>query len=363
MRTRFTMVLLAAALGGCSSSKEGWVLGQWVLLGEDGKPGVCHEFKKDGKFITYTQTECAGNTDALLSGRWEFKDKDKLALQRGNDLRAKMAVVSDRKPEQFTSRGAIIGTLFRVGAGGTAEVLRKLDTQGLIKLKPVPPEWGCRQLGMALNEIKALPIEKEPRMLREKDKSLEYRANKNTGDPKIEKVVYAMQQEAIEWIALHLASEAFNPPGPQERLEGVVGKATDSAATGKGKKRQHIAMWRTYCAQLRDTPNKDIDLTLFATAGEKRGTLYVSEQVISSLWEDLKHMASDPSAQSTEEEEEETETPTKAEPTKAEPTKAEPTKAEPKTPAKADKVAPAPKAVKTKAGKGKTAPPADDDDI
>jgi outer membrane biosynthesis protein TonB len=122
-------------------------------------------------------------------------------------------------------------------------------------------------------------------------------------------------------------------------------------------------MWRTYCAQLRDTPNKDIDLTLFATAGEKRGTLYVSEQVISSLWEDLKHMASDPSAQSTEEEEEETETPTKAEPTKAEPTKAEPTKAEPKTPAKADKVAPAPKAVKTKAGTGKTAPPADDDDI
>jgi hypothetical protein len=352
MRTSFSMVLMAAALASCSS-KEQWVLGQWVLLGEDGKPGVCHEFKKDGKFITYTQTACTGNTDALLSGRWEFKDKDKLALQRGNDLKAKMAVVSDRKPEQFVSRGAIVGTLFRVGAGGAAEVLRRLDAEGLIKLKPVPPEWGCRQLGTALSEIKALPVEKEPRMLREKDKSLAYHAQKNTGDPKIEKVVYAMQQEAIEWVALHLAPEAFNPPGPQERLETVVGKATDSAATGQGKKRQHIVMWRTYCAQLRDAPNKDIDLTLFATAGEKRGTLYVSEQVISGLWEDLKHMANDPSAQSTEEEEE-TETPTKAEPKGA-------------TSAPPAKVAPAPKAGKAapraKGAKGTTAPAGDDDDI
>jgi hypothetical protein len=352
MRTCWALAasLAALALSGCSKG-ETWVLGQWVLLAEDGKPGACHEFKKDGTFITYTTSDCGGSPDALLSGRWEFKEETQLALKRGNDLRGKLAVIAEKSAERFVSRGAVAGTLFRVGAGGAAEVLRKLDAQGLIKLKPLPSEWGCRQLGMALPAIKALPVEKEPRMLRQKDTALEYHANTASGDPKVEKVVYALQQETIEWIALHLAGEAFTPPGPQERVETAIGKPVDSVATGAGQKRQHIVMWKSYCAQLRDTPNKDIDVTLFATAGQRRGTLYVSENVVANLWEEMKQMVKDPGAQAADEEDEE-ETPAKADTQKAAPpAKTDTQKA---APAKTDtqKAAPSP----TKSGN-------DDDDI
>ena len=119
MRTRWALVasLAALALSGCSKG-DNWVLGQWVLLAEDGKPGACHEFKKDGSFITYTTSDCGGSADALLSGHWELKEPTKLALKRGNDLRGKLAVITEKTAERFVSRGAVSGALYRVGAGG-----------------------------------------------------------------------------------------------------------------------------------------------------------------------------------------------------------------------------------------------------
>jgi hypothetical protein len=137
-------------------------------------------------------------------------------------------------------------------------------------------------------------------MLRQKDQALEYRAGKSPGEPTIEKVVYALGAESLDWVALHLSAEAFAPPGPQQRLEQQLGKPQDAVATGTGERRQHIVMWKAYCASGEGGVKKDVDVTLFATAGSKRATVYVSENVVSSLWEDLKHVAADKSAQASD---------------------------------------------------------------
>ncbi len=310
MRAQIWAVLLGCltALAGCKGKQ--WIEGEWVPLSEEGKLGMCHEFKKDGTFTVYTGVECSNSSDPFLSGKWEFKGDEKLAIQRGNELKAQLVLIAERKEDHFVVRGAFSGTMYRVGPKGGRDLVAQLESKGLIKIKVLPAGQGCKQFSLPIKEIKALPIEAEPRMIRVKDKALEYRVNRSTSDPKIEKVVYALNQDVIEWVALHLTPEAFDPPGPQERLAGSLGQPIDTVATGQGETRQHIAMWHGYCAQLRDAPNKDIDVTLFATTGERRGTIYISENVVANQWEDLKQLAKDPAAQVSEEaeaEEEQTE--------------------------------------------------------
>jgi hypothetical protein len=256
-----------------------------------------------------------------------------------------------------------------VGEQGAAELLARLDEKGVIKVKALPAGFGCQQIALSLSQVRALPTEKEPRMLRQKDQALEYHGAPSVGEPSIEKVVYALNGDQLEWAALHLAPEAFAPPGPQARLEARIGKPLDAVATGTGEKRQHIAMWKSYCAQGRDVPKRDVDVTLFATAGAKRGTVYLSDNVVSGLWDDLKHVANDPSAQTTEEDEEgkaaepkqareaapqAAHAPTKA--AKTEPTPAHRIEPAPVAPAKAAPPRPAPAP-----GPAKSAPRDDDD--
>jgi hypothetical protein len=365
---RGSRLALATALGlgllassGCKKGGD-WLVGNWLLLDPDGKPGVCHEFKKDRSFSVYTSSECGGEPDQTSSGKWEEKEDGKLAMIRFNERKAQLVMVTERDAEHFVARGALAGTLYRVGEKGAAPLLAKLEASGAIKVKPLQPTWGCQQLLVPLGQLRALPKETEPRMLRQKDQGLEYVTGKSPGDSKIEKVVYALNGEAVEWVALHLSEEAFNPPGPQARLEETIGKPQEAIGTGAGEKRQHIVMWKAYCAGSgSDGVKKDVDVTLFSTAGAKRATVYVSEGVVASLWEDLKQIAANPAAQATDEDEEGDEKkPEEKKQAKAE-AKAEKkpeAKAEKKPEAKAPAAKPEPKPESKKAAK-----PADDDDI
>jgi hypothetical protein len=360
MRERISKVVLMGLLLAATScgKKGGWLVGQWLLLDEEGKPGVCHEFRKDGTLVAYTSSECGGNKDQVSSGRWEMKDDTRLAIIRYNERKAQLVMLADRTPEKapdhVVCRGAVAGTLFRVGPKGPAELLAELERKGLIKVKPLDPALGCRQIALPLKDIRALPEEKEPRMLRHKDQALKFFVNTNSVDPRVEKAVYALNDESLEWMALHLTAAAFNPPGPQASLESSIGKPLDQVATGTGEKRQHIVMWKSYCALTRDAPKRDIDVTLFSTAGAKRGTIYVSDNVVAGLWEELKQMASDPANQATEEDEGEGggEEAGGAEP------KATPAKAGAKVKAPPPPPRPEPKP----AGKAKPAPKGEEDD-
>lgn len=288
--------LVVALSGGCK--KDAWVAGKWLLVDEDGKPGACHEFQKEGKkFLVYPGIECEGSPDPLLSGKFQLKEETKLAVLRGNEEVANLAVITERTDERFVTRGAIAGEMYRVGDKGAKALLEQLTQKGVIKIRELPPAQGCKQLSRALKEIQALPKEPNPRMIRRRDQGLEYHVDSSTGDPKIKKVVYGLNQEVIEWVAFHLAEAAYQPPGPVGRLEQTLGKPTHQVASGSGDKRQHIVMYRTYCGDLRGAKNKEIDLTLFSTAGQKRGTIYVSEKVISSMWEELRRAVEDSASQ------------------------------------------------------------------
>ena len=356
---------------GCEK-KGGWLVGQWLLLDQDGKPGVCHEFKKDGVLVVYTSAECGGDKDQVSSGRWDLKEETKLGVIRYNERKGQLVMLTEKDADHVVCRGAIAGTMYKVGAKGSAEVLAELDRKGLIKVKPLDPALGCRQLALPLKDIRALPSAtvEDVRMLRQKDQALKFFINKTSSDSRVDKVIYALNDESVEWVALHLGDAVFNPPGPQATLEASIGKPDDQVATGIGEKRQHIVMWKSYCALTRDTPKRDIDVTLFATAGAKRGTIYVSDNVVSGLWEELKGMAQNPDSQAGPDEEEEG---GESGEKKGEDSAAPKAKAEAKAEKKAAAPAPAPKvkAQKTKAGEAASKKPAgkkggtddDDDDI
>ena len=292
MRGLFWLGLLSVIGTGCEK-KGTWLVGRWLLLEQDGKPGVCHEFRADGRLTVYTSTDCDGDQDQVSSGRWEMKDESGFGIIRFNERKGQLAMIGEKDTEHFVCRGAIVGTMFKIGAKGSAELLAALDSQGLIKVKPLDPALGCRQVTLPLQEIRSLPSAavEDVRMLRHKDQVLKFHVNRISADPRIDKAVYALNDESLEWVALHLTQAAFNPPGPRAALEASAGKPSDEVAIGVGEKRQHIVMWKSYCSLGRNNPKHDIDITLFATAGTRRGTIYVSDNVVSGLWDELKQAA------------------------------------------------------------------------
>jgi hypothetical protein len=355
------------AAGGCKKSQ--WIEGKWLLVTPEGKPGVCHEFvRKGSKLLIHTGTDCSGPTDGLLSGKWQLKADNKLAILQGTEEEAKLVLITEKDEQHFVASGGISGRLFKVGEKGSAGLVSELEQKGEIKLRVLPPDQGCKQLSMSLADIKALPTESEPRMIRRKDQGLEYHVDRATNDPKIEKIVYAINLDVIDWIAFHLTPVAFQPPGPVGWVESGLGQSDDTASTGTGEKSQLIVMWRAYCAKLRGANNRDVDVTLFATPGQQRGTIYVSENIVSGIWEELKKTIRD--APPPEEDEGEGAAPAKAAPAKAAP-------APPPAPAKAapappppppPRPAPAPPPPPAKKAAPKPPPPppaggADDDEI
>jgi len=300
LRLRGVVPVLAAALmcatTGCKK-KGSWLVGKWLLV-EDGKPRACHEFKADRTFSVYVGSECKGKIEPLSSGKWQVQKAGRVAIQRGNEEVAHEALVNEKTEHKISLSGAITGALHKVGDEGAAALIPKLEASGAITARVVPPAMGCTALDLTVSQIKALPVEKAPRMIRARDQGLEYHANTKTGDAHVERIVYAVNQDQIDWIAFHLTEASFSGPGPRGRLEQALGKPKGQATTGKGDKQQQIAMWKGYCAnKVRGATNKDIDITLFSQPAKKSAYYYVSEKVISTMWDELLSAANDPSQQ------------------------------------------------------------------
>jgi hypothetical protein len=288
-----SLLVLTPLSAGCKDTD--FLIGKWLLLTPDGKPGSCYEFKADETFTAYPSIECSGEPDPLLSGRWELKEANKLAIQQRGEQKAQLALITEKAADKIVMRGAISGGLYKLGEGGGVAVLKKLEWAKVLKVRAMPKALGCKQLSMTLEEIRALPKEPDPVMLRQKDQALEYHQKKPTGNPQLDKEVFALTGEAVDWISLHFTTGAFEEKEtelrPYERLEAALGKPEGELVTGEGEKTQKILMWRAYCASLKGATNKDVDATFFYTPGEKRGILYVSESVLKDIWEDLRHLS------------------------------------------------------------------------
>lgn len=280
------IAVLALSAGGCKKNK--WILGQWLHIDEDGKPGACHEFADKRKLTVYRSGDCKGPADPMLSGRWQLKEEHRLAILRTGEGEAHLALISEHDETHFVSRGGLAGSFHRLDDATKPEALvAKLREKGVVKRHQLTEAQGCKQLSLSVDSIRALPKEEKPRMLRSRDQGLEYHADNNTGDPMVEKIVYALNQEQLDWVAFHLTPGAYAAPGPEARLDAILGKPETTLTTGTGQQRQNIVMWRAYCADVRGAFNKDVDITLFSTAGERQGLYYLSEGIIAGLWADL----------------------------------------------------------------------------
>ncbi|MBW2732806.1 MAG: hypothetical protein JRH20_10480, partial [Deltaproteobacteria bacterium] len=296
MRAR-VWALVLVGLFSASCKKENWIAGSWLLIDESGKPNRCHTFTEKRELLVYPTSSCKGTPDKLLSGQYQLKGDKKLAIKRSKEKGAQGVRITSHDEKQFKARGVLAGVFYRVDAEGTAPLIKKLREKGVIKLRALPPALGCNFLTTPLKTIMALPKEKEPRMISARDQGLGYHVTTTTGDPLVEKVVYALHLDQLEWISVHYKESAFAPPGPAGRLEGQIGQAQHAIATGKDTKKQHILMWKTFCENLKGQFNADVDLTLFSMPGKKQAYYYISEGIISGIWKSLQEMAVDPDAQ------------------------------------------------------------------
>jgi hypothetical protein len=280
--------VLAAALLLAGCKKATWLQGQWLRITRDGKPAECHQFQTDGVLTVYVGSACEGKSDPLLSGKYQVKDETRLAVKRGNEDVAQLVLVSRRGEGHFVATGTLAGGFYRVDKKGTAALVARLEKQGAIRVRALPARRGCHWLGLSLDQIKALPTEPRPRVIRQRDVGLEFHVNRATRDPNVEKVVYALNQDVIEWMALHLTPAAFRAQAPDQELEQMLGKPVHRGYSGTGERAQVVGMWRAYCANLRGAYNKDVDLTLFSSVSQRQGVLYLSENYVSSVWENLR---------------------------------------------------------------------------
>jgi hypothetical protein len=284
-----SVLWLALALwpaAGCK--KSAWLKGQWLRITRDGKPAECHRFQTDGALRVFLGSACKGPSDPLLSGKYQVKDETRVAVKRGNEDVAQLVLVSRRGEDHFVATGTLAGSFYRVDKKGTAALVTRLEQRGVIKVRALPARRGCHWLGLSLDQIKALPTEPHPRVIRQRDEGLEFHVNRVTRDANVEKVVYALNQDIIEWMAMHLTAAAFRAQAPDQELEQMLGKPVHRGYSGEANRVQVVGMWRAYCASLRGAYNRDVDLTLFATPSQRQGVLYLSENYLSSIWENLR---------------------------------------------------------------------------
>lgn len=292
---------LLVMAGGCR--KPEWVIGRWAYVDDDGKPVHCHEFLADHQFRAYLSVSCTGATDPLLSGKWKLLQEDRLAVLRGPEAVAQVARIVRTDGGRFSAQGALAGSFHRLEGSGSdsSALLARLERDGVVKLRPLD-DAHCERLDLTLERVRALPPEAKPRMIRARDQSLEYHAAVLGEQQALAKVVYAVNQDQLDWVGFYLGEAAFAPPGPEARMEQQLGPPAQTLVTGRGLKRQSIVMWQSYCRSLHGALNKNVDVTLFATPGERQGLFYVSEGLLPEVWPELKQTVGDPALQATDEE-------------------------------------------------------------
>ncbi|MBI5480398.1 MAG: hypothetical protein HY906_16160 [Deltaproteobacteria bacterium] len=285
-------LIALAFLSGCSTSQ--WLNGRWAQLAEDGKLIGCIEFKGDGTYVTYLERGCEGQSEELLSGQWQLK-KNQLAMKTRNPLAppAALAIVK-RSPTEFVLSGAsgAAGEYYRAeNPIAVAALEQRLIGEGKIKIRELPPEMGCVPLGKSLDDLKKLPKDTTPRLLRKADAQLLLAAEIPPAGGEFAKITYAADNDRVVWIAWELAEIAMNNDALRTRLEGKLGTPAKQIAIGEGEQGQKITCWKTFCRNVRGMPTVDIDLTLFATPAQKKGTLYLSDGSVGKLWATFEELA------------------------------------------------------------------------
>lgn len=280
-------ILFLCCLSGCKREGQ-WLHGQWLLINEDGKPSLCFEFLKDGNYSGYGKWNCSGSPDPIISGRWELK-KNSMLIQQRTERKANPALISDNTKERFIIRGALSGRFIRLpnkkDPATWTTFLERLEQEGTIKIKALPNDWGCRQLSRVYADLQKLP-EVTKIGLRQKDLELDFRGEDVSTPASVEKLVYALNHEGIEYITFILSPEAFAQGSPKDNFSQMIGMPLEEAGSTQG---QQIFMWKAYCAKLAGAENRDVDVTMFVTAAHKRARVLVSEGVLDDSWEDLKN--------------------------------------------------------------------------
>jgi hypothetical protein len=281
-------------LSACSSNK--WLSGRWAQLSEDGKFMGCVEFKSDGTYKTFLERGCEGAPEELLSGKWQLK-KTQLAMKTSNPFAPAQALqIMRRGPNEFVATGAsgAAGEYYRAADPIAVSALEKrLVGEGKIKIRELPPELGCAALTKSRDDVKKLPKDESPRLLRKADASLLLGAETPPPGGPYAKITYAADNDRIVWIAWELAETAMNGDAYRARLEDALGPPRKKIVIGEGEQGQVISGWKTFCRNVRGQPFVDVDLTLFATPAQKKGTVYVSEGTVGKLWSTFEELAKD----------------------------------------------------------------------
>jgi hypothetical protein len=278
-------LIAVAFLSGCSSNQ--WLNGRWAQLAEDGKITGCMEFKGDGSYVTYLERGCEGQPEELLSGKWQLK-KSQLAMKTNNPLAPPQVLsLMKRSPTEFVLSGGsgAAGEYYRAeNPIAVAALEQRLIGEGKIKIRELPPEKGCAQFMKSLDDLKKLPKDTAPRLLRNADKSLLLVAEVLPPGGEHAKITYAADADRVVWIAWEITEAAMGGDAYRTRLESTLGKPAKTFAIGEGEQAQVITGWKTFCRGMPGRPSADVDLTLFATPAQKKGTLYLSDGSVGKLW-------------------------------------------------------------------------------
>jgi hypothetical protein len=285
-------LIAVAFLSGCSSSQ--WLNGRWAQLAEDGKITGCIEFKGDGSYVTYLERGCEGQPEELLSGKWQLK-KNQLAMKTNNPLSQPQALsLMKRSPTEFVLTGGsgAAGEYYRAeNPIAVAALEQRLIAEGKIKIRELPPEMGCAPFQKTLDDLKKLPKDTAPRLLRKADAALLLVAEALPPGGEHAKITYAADNDRVVWIAWEITEAAMGGDAYRMRLETKLGKPTKTIAIGEGEQGQVINGWKTFCRNIRGQPTADVDLTLFATPAQKKGTLYLSDGSVGKLWTTFEALA------------------------------------------------------------------------
>lgn len=111
------------------------------------------------KLTVYKTEQCKGATDDMASGKFQLKDKTKLAIQRGQEKSARLAHIVKMEKDAFRVRGTLSGTFYRVGKDGGGATLAALRAKGVVRMRPLPGDLGCAHLGRSIATIRSFAKE------------------------------------------------------------------------------------------------------------------------------------------------------------------------------------------------------------
>ncbi|HEY3353709.1 MAG TPA: hypothetical protein VGQ83_10705 [Polyangia bacterium] len=290
---RLPLTLIAfVLLPGCSSSD--WLFGRWAQLSEDGKLVSCVEFNRTGTYATYLERNCEGAPEELLGGKFSLAKTRLVVTQRNRMATPSALVLTRRGPNEFVAAGAsgAAGEYYRVqGPESVTALEQRLLGEGKIKVRELPAENGCAALGKSIDELSKLPKDDAPRLLKKSDAQLKLHAERPPAGGDAAKITYAADADKVQWIAWELAEPAFAPAPLGPRLEAKIGAPAKKITIGDGPEAQQITGWKAFCRNVRGQPTVEVDLTLFMTPAQKKGTVYVSEGSVGKLWATFEEIA------------------------------------------------------------------------